>query len=81
MLAALGGQLCRDNFGVILVNNNNSGLINSGVLFKVKQDLKFGFGSFGFVCSSTCTCVMLQLLAPKLHTAVFHFGIAVFTAG
>ena len=33
MLAELGGQLFRDNFGVILVCNSNLGLINSGVLF------------------------------------------------
>ena len=39
MLAALGGQLCIDNFGVNLVCNSNLALINSGVIFKVKQDL------------------------------------------
>ena len=27
VLAALGGQLCRDNFGVILANNSDLGLV------------------------------------------------------
>ena len=51
MLAALGGQLCRYNFGVNLVRNSNLGLINSGVLFKVKYNLTGkmeGFQVFSF---------------------------------
>ena len=36
VLAALGGQLCRDDFVVNMVSNRNLGLINSGVIFKVK---------------------------------------------
>ena len=36
MLAALGGQFCRDKYGINLVSNSNLSLINSGVLFKVK---------------------------------------------
>ena len=70
MLARLRGQLFRDDFGVNLISNSNLGLINSGEIFKVKQYLTIGFRSFSFVCFGTFTFVMLQLLAPQLHTAM-----------
>ena len=35
VLAELGGQLCRDIFGVTLVYNRNLGFINYIVIFKV----------------------------------------------
>ena len=36
VLAALGGQLCRDIFCITLVQNSNLGLINYIVIFKVR---------------------------------------------
>ena len=62
------------NFGVTLIRNSNLGLVNSCAIFKVKQNLTIGFGSFGFVCFGTCTCAAFQLLALQLHTAVYYFG-------
>ena len=61
------------NFGVNLIKNSNLGIINSCAIFKFKLNLTIGFKNFGFICFGTCTCVILQLLAPQLHTAVCYF--------
>ena len=45
------------NFGVNLDRNSNLGTVNAGVIFKVWLTLTIGFGSFGFVCFGTYTCV------------------------
>ena len=60
-------------FGVTLTKNSNLGVVNLFALFMVRQNLKIGFGCFGFEFFGTYTCVAFQMLALQLLITVCFF--------